>query len=338
MKRLTCKLVLWSARHGQIPAVGFPPAMSEPAESIVESFSKKVAPEENIHPEEQAPPPPYEDPEAGRPSLSSTTGPARQPAQPIVTSILIRFLTVVGYCFLVVLWTIYGYMNIRTRTLGDGSSTLVDALYSGVIGGTVLGVPFTRKGGIFDKYQNRWKLCNTHIACGRLRWGSLEFLLGTFLTLLLCWSALIVGFCIQKAQIVLTERPDMMALFEHMAYDLYASSMGVLVSLSMTSMLAIWALVKEPRISHNLEEDRFRLIVVGYPFPPSRENGIRLNMFHSVMWTCFLTSVRGSATLIHLLVVWVLPKKLMDRFVLESDKLRAADKANGVYTFLSAYG
>jgi len=316
--------------------MGFPPAMSEPAESVVESFSKRVAPEENIHPEEQAPPPPYEDPEAGRPSLSSATGPARPPARPIVTGTLIRFLTVVGYCFLIVLWTVYGYMNIRTRTLGDGSDALTDALYSGVIGGTVLGVPFTRKGGIFDKYQNRWKLCNTHTACGRLRWGFLEFLLGTSLTLLLCWSALIVGFCIQKAPIVLIERPDMMALLEHAAYDWYTSSMGVLELLSMTSMLGIWVLVKEPRISRNLE-DRFRLIVVGYLFLSSRENGIRLDKFHSVMWTCFLTSVRGTAPLVHLLVVWVLPKKLMDRFVLESDKLRAADQANGVYIFCSAY-
>ena len=42
-------------------------------------------------------------------------------------------------------------------------------------------------------------------------------------------------------------------------------------------------------------------------------------------------SVRGTAPLIHLLVVLVLPKRLTDRFVLESDKLRAADRASGMY-------
>ena len=41
--------------------------------------------------------------------------------------------------------------------------------------------------------------------------------------------------------------------------------------------------------------------------------------------------VWGLIPLLHLLVVWVLPKKFTDRLVLESDKLRAADQATGVY-------
>lgn len=192
----------------------------------------------------------------------------------MATNMLIRFLTVVVYCTVAILCTAYGYTNIRTLTLGDGSNTLADALYSGVIGGAVLGVAFTRRGGIFDKYLNRWKLCNTHIACGRLSRSALEFLLCTLLTLLMCWSALIVGFTIQKAPIVLVERPDMTLLLEHMAYDWYTSSIGVLTLLSMTSMLAIWALVKEPRISYNLEEDRFKLIVVGYVLLSCGESSI----------------------------------------------------------------
>ena len=307
--------------------------MSERAESAAESVSKKVAPEENIQPEEQAPPPPYKDLEVGRPSLPQTSGPATRPTQPMATNVLIRLLAIVGYCTLVALCTAYGYTNIRTLTLGDGSSTLADALYSGVIGGTVLGVPFTQKGGIFDKYLNRWKLCNTHIACGRLRWSALEFVFSTFLTLLMCWGALIVGFSIQKAPILLVERPDMMPLLEHMAYDWYTSLIGVLTLLSMTSMLVIWALVKEPRISYNLEEDRFKLIVVGYVLLSCGESGVWSDKTRSVLWTCFLTSVCGSIPLAYLLAVWVLPKKLTDRFVLESDKLRAADQASGVYIF-----
>jgi len=284
--------------------------MSEPAESVAKAVSKKVAPGENVRLEEQAPPPPYEDLEGGRPSPLPTASTATRPTPPMINNVLIRFLTVVGYCSLIVLCTVYGYTYGHGYTLGDGSNALIDVLYSGVIGGTVLGIPFTRKGGIFDRYQNRWKLCNTHIACGRLRRGCLEFLWGTFLALLICWSALVVGFCIQRAPIVLVEHPNMMPLLEHMLFDWYASSTGVLALLSMTSMLGVWVLVKEPRISHSLEEDRFKLIVVG------------------VLWTCFLTSMRGSITLIHLLVVLVLPKKLTDRFVLKSDKLRAADQAN----------
>jgi len=305
--------------------------MSERAESIVESVSKKVALEENIQLEEQAPPPPYEDLEVGHPSLPQTSGPATRPTQPMATNVLIRLLIVVGYCTLTTLCTAYGYTNIRTLTLGDGSSTLIDALYSGVIGGTVLGVQFTRKGGIFDKYFNRWKLCNTHIACGRLGRSALEFLLCTFITLLMCWGALVVGFSIQKAPIVLAERPDMVPLLEHMAYDWYTSSIGLLTFLSMTSMLVVWVLVREPRISHNLEEDRFKLIVVGYVLLLCGESGVESDKARSVLWTCFLTSVCGSVPLVYLLVVWVLPKKLTDRFVLESDKLRAAEQASGVY-------
>jgi len=232
-------------------------------ETDVESVTKKLTPGVNIQLEEQAPPPPYEDLEVGHP----TVDPATRPARSVIINALIRFLTVVCYCSLVVLCTVYGYTDIRTRTLGDGSNTLVDALYSGVVGGTVLGVPFARKGGIFDKYQNRWKSCNVYIACGRLRWAVVEFLLCAFITLLMCWSALVVGFCIQKAPIVLFERPDMMALLEHMAYDWYTSSIGVFTVFSMASMLALWFLVKEPKISHNLEEDRFKLIVVGYASP-----------------------------------------------------------------------
>ena len=238
--------------------------MSERAEYAAESVGKKVAPEETIQLEEQAPPPPYDNSEAGRPSLDQTSGPATRPTQLVATNVLIRSLAVVGYCALVALCTAYGYTNIRTLTHGDGSNTLVDALYSGVIGGTVLGVPSIRKGGILDKYLNRWKLCNIHIACGRLRQSALEFLLSTFFTLLMCWSALIVGFSIRKAPIVITEHPDMTPLLEHMAYDWYTSSIGVLTFFSMTSVLAIWVLVKEPRISYNLEEDRFKLIVIGY--------------------------------------------------------------------------
>jgi len=238
--------------------------MSERAESVAESVGKKVAPEETIQLEEQAPPPPYDNPEVGRPSLDQTSGPATRPTQLVATNVLIRFLAIVGYCAFVALCTVYGYTNIRTLTHGDGSSTLVDALYSGVIGGTVLGVPFIQKGDILDKYLNRWKLCNIHIACGRLRQSALEFLLSTFLTLSMCWSALVIGFIVQKAPIVLIEHPDMMPLLEHMAYDLYTSSIGVLTFFSMTSILAIWVLVKEPRISYNLEEDRFKLIVIGY--------------------------------------------------------------------------
>jgi len=284
--------------------------MSERAESVAESVNKKVAPKENIQLEEQAPLPPYDNSKVGRPSLDQTPGPATQPTQLMATNVLIRSLAVVGYCTLVALCTAYGYTNIRTLTHSDGSSTLVDALYSGVIGGTVLGVPFIRKGGILDKYLNRWKLCNIHIACGRLRRSALEFLLCTFLTLLMCWSALVVGFSIQKIPIVLVGNPDMMPLLEHMAYDWYTGSIGVLTFFSMTSVLAIWVLVKEPRISYNLEEDRFKLIVIG------------------VLWTCFLTRVCGSAPLVYLLVAWILPKKLTDKFVLESDKLRAADQAS----------
>jgi len=279
--------------------------MSERAESIVEPVSKKVAPEENVRPKEQAPPPPYQDLEAGRPVTPTTL-----PARPIATNVMNRSLIIAGYCSLTVLCTAYGYTTIRNLPFGDGSSVFADALYSGVIGGTVLGIPFTRQGGIFNKYDSRWRLCNAYIARGRLWWTALEFLLCTFLTLLMCWGALVVGFCIQKAPIVFTQHPNMTPLLEHMAYDLYTSSTGVISLLSMMSMLAIWVLVKEPRISYNLEEDRFKLIVVG------------------VLWTCFLTSVWGLVPLLHLLVVWVLPKKFTDRFVLESDKLRAADQAS----------
>ena len=235
--------------------------MSKPSEPVVGSADEKVAPAENIQLEEQGPPHSYENSETGRSSPSPIAGPTERPAQSI-TNVFIRFLIVGGYCSLVVLCTVYGYADIRTHTLGDGSNTLVDALYSGLVGGTVLGIPFSRKGGVFDKYQNRWKLYNTNIACGRLRRGILEFLLCTILTLLMCWSALIVGICIQKAPIVLVEHPDMMALLEHIGYDLYTSSIGVLAILSTMSMLGIWFLVKEPKISQNVKEDRFKIIVV----------------------------------------------------------------------------
>jgi len=43
--------------------------------------------------------------------------------------------------------------------------------------------------------------------------------------------------------------------------------------------------------------------------------------------------VKGLAPLIQLLVVLALPKKLTDKFVLESDRLRAADRVSGVYIF-----
>jgi hypothetical protein len=232
---------------------------------LAESATKKVVPKENIQLEEQAPPPPYEDLEVGPPSPSPTTDPAARPVQPI-TNVLIRFLTVVGYCSLVVLCTVYGYTYIRSHRLDDGSRALVGVLYSGVVGGTVLGIPFARKGGVFDKYQNRWKLCNTHIACGRLRWATLEFLLCTAFTLLMCWGALIVGTCIQKAPIVLSEHPDVMGLIQLIEIDWYAGWIGVLAILSTMYMLGIWFLVKEPRISHNIEEDRFKIIVVGSAF------------------------------------------------------------------------
>jgi len=235
--------------------------MSERGESVVEPIGKNLDPEENVRPKEQAPPPPYEDLEVGLPVTQAT-----RPARPTATNVMYRFIVIVGYCSLVVLCTAYGYTPIRTVTLSDGSSALSDALYSGVIGGTVLGVLFTRRDGIFDKYNKHVKLCNTYIARGRLWRTALEFLLCTFLTLLMCWSALVVGFCIQKAPIVLTKRPDITPLLEHMAYDWYTSSIGVLSLLSTMPLLTVWILVKEPRISHNLEEDRFKLIVVGYAF------------------------------------------------------------------------
>ena len=140
--------------------------MSERAEYIAEAVSEKVAPEENIQLEEQAPPPSYEDLEAGRPPLSQTAGPASLSAPPIATSVVIRFLTIVGYCTLVTLCTAYGYTDIRIPAHHDGSNTLVNVLYSGVIGGTVLGVPFSRKGSIFDKYHNRSRATPISLVAG----------------------------------------------------------------------------------------------------------------------------------------------------------------------------
>ena len=237
------------AANGFKPVVVSP--MSERAESLVEPVSK-VALEANVRPKEQAPPHPHQDLETGHPVT-----PATLPARPIATNVMNRSLIIAGYCSLTVLCTAFGY-------IASHRSAFSDTLYSGVIGGTVLGIPFTRRGGIFDKYNNRWKLCNTYIARGRLCRAALEFLLCAFLTLLMCWGALVVGFCIQKAPIILIEHPNITPLLEHMAYDLSAGSFGVLSLLSMMSVLAIWVLVKEPRISYNLEEDRFKLIVVGY--------------------------------------------------------------------------
>lgn len=245
--------------------------MSERADSVAES-ANKVAPEENTQPKGKAPP--YQDLEAGRPSLPQTAAPTSPPTPPVATPILIRFLTVVGYCFIVALCTMYGYTKIRYLTLHDGSSTLANALYSSMVGGTVLGVLFARDGGVLDKYFSRWKLCNIHLACGRLCWSALEFLLCTFLTLLMCWSALTVGFCVQKAPIILTEHPDIPSLLTHMAYDWYTSLIGVLSLSSITSMVMVWFLVKEPKISHNLEGDRSKLIVVGCAFFHWRGNSL----------------------------------------------------------------
>jgi hypothetical protein len=251
-KRLTYERALHEARRGRTYIVVSPPPMSERAEFVAESVNKKVAPEENIQ-LEQAPLPLYQDLEVGRPSLPQTSDPATRPTQSMANNaLMIRLLSVVGYCTIATLCTAYGYTSIRTLTHGDGSSTLSDALYSGVIGGTVLGVVFTGKGGIFDEYLNRWKSCNTHIACGRLGRSTLEYLLCTFLTLLMCWSALVAGFSIQKAPTILFGRPSATPLLEHMAYDWYTCLIGVLTFFSMTSMLVVWVLVKEPRISYSL--------------------------------------------------------------------------------------
>ena len=90
----------------------------------------------------------------------------------------------------------------------------------------------------------------------------------------MCWSALIVGLCIQKAPTILVGRLDVLRLLQHMILDWSASSKGVLTLLLMMSMLAIWFLVKEPGMSYNLEEDRFKLIVVGYVFLSSGGSSI----------------------------------------------------------------
>ncbi|KAF9652670.1 hypothetical protein BDM02DRAFT_3108742 [Thelephora ganbajun] len=98
--------------------VVFTPVMSEPVESVVGSVSKDIVPRESTQLEEQAPPPPYENLEAGRPEPSPTPGPWHtRPTRPTFTNVLIRSLSIMGYCSLVALCTVYGYTDVRTHAI-----------------------------------------------------------------------------------------------------------------------------------------------------------------------------------------------------------------------------